>query len=95
MHFLKCDAPGCDHRQDVDDFSEDMIGLPCPKCGASLLTREDYEYTRDVLKPALETLKALGLAKDPPVGGSGNASFNFHAGVLTTEVKVPAKENER
>jgi len=39
---LKCDAPGCSHREDVLEITEALIGKPCPKCGASLLTKEDF-----------------------------------------------------
>ena len=40
---LKCD--NCDYRDDSVPFSKykESIGLPCPKCGHSLLTKEDYE----------------------------------------------------
>ncbi len=41
---LKCDNPNCDYT-DMSIKREEYInciGLPCPKCGESLLTREDY-----------------------------------------------------
>jgi hypothetical protein len=37
---LKCDAPGCDYREELVIPSVDLVGKPCPKCGASLLTEE-------------------------------------------------------
>lgn len=40
--FLKCDEPNCDHHEDVETITEDMIGKPCPKCGANLLTQKDF-----------------------------------------------------
>lgn len=40
---LKCD--NCDYRDDDVKFEdyEKSIGKPCPKCGESLLTQEDYD----------------------------------------------------
>lgn len=40
---LKCDH--CDYRDDSVQFSEykESIGKPCPKCGNSLLTQEEYD----------------------------------------------------
>jgi hypothetical protein len=40
---LKCDAAGCDYRDDAIrmDQYESYLNAPCPKCGASLLTPED------------------------------------------------------
>lgn len=40
---LKCD--NCEYRDDDVQFSEykESIGKPCPECGESLLTQEDYD----------------------------------------------------
>lgn len=42
---LKCDTKGCDFRDDEVTFEEypKNIGRPCPQCGASLLTQQDYD----------------------------------------------------
>jgi hypothetical protein len=42
---LKCDAPGCDYEQDypTSDAYRNWIGMPCPKCGANLLTEADVK----------------------------------------------------
>ncbi len=40
---LKCDVEGCDYRDDTihkNDYKM-YLNAPCPKCGASLLTKED------------------------------------------------------
>lgn len=44
VNGLKCDAPGCDYidREEYGDYAA-CVGMPCPKCGASLLTQEDLE----------------------------------------------------
>jgi len=41
---LKCDF--CEYRDDDVQFSEyeASIGRPCPKCGNSLLTQEDFNH---------------------------------------------------
>jgi len=38
---IKCDAVGCDYRDDEVEFSDLFLDQPCPLCGASLLTIED------------------------------------------------------
>ena len=40
---IKCDADGCDYRDDdvaVEQYNE-WLNKPCPMCGANLLTEED------------------------------------------------------
>lgn len=39
---LNCDAQGCDHVEPVGKITADMVGVPCPKCGANLLTEDDW-----------------------------------------------------
>lgn len=62
MLFLACDAPGCDVRVPIETFSAEHIGRPCPECGASLLTREDYEDALPTFQ-MLEALTRAGLAR--------------------------------
>jgi hypothetical protein len=41
---LKCDADGCDYTQEVpNDELKEWINKSCPKCGANLLTYDDFE----------------------------------------------------
>ncbi len=42
---IKCDNPECDFRDDEvkEEDYKDWLDRPCPKCGANLLTQEDYE----------------------------------------------------
>ena len=42
MKYLKCDRKCCDHTQEVNDITEELVGTPCPKCGDNLLTEADY-----------------------------------------------------
>lgn len=82
--FLSCDVVDCDHREDVDDILESDIGKPCPKCGANLLTAEDFEVFDKQFKPAMEMMKTLGLLADPGSGADGKLlSINYHAGTTT------------
>lgn len=61
IHGLKCDAPSCDYNDPSIPFEqyEENVDAPCPKCGASLLTPEDYEAVLaikrvfDSISPAL------------------------------------------
>jgi hypothetical protein len=41
---IKCDAEGCDYydRTATPDRYVYYLNKPCPKCGANLLTKEDY-----------------------------------------------------
>lgn len=48
---LKCDTPTCDYHDPairLEDY-EAYIDTPCPKCGASLLTRADYDQVQQLL----------------------------------------------
>ena len=40
---LNCDADGCGHVESVGKITADMVNMPCPKCGANLLTEEDWQ----------------------------------------------------
>ncbi len=89
--FLQCDAPGCDHREMRPALLEEDIGRPCPKCGANLLTREDYEAA----KPFSDMMRAMeeaGLIKpaslDDVVGeGKAIVTINHHAGDINIKIK--------
>ena len=76
--FLKCDAPGCDHIEPVAAISPDLIGLPCPKCGASLLTEKDCADWLRAIQPGIDALKALGLLADAPVEGQETWKLCVH-----------------
>jgi hypothetical protein len=45
--FLKCDTPTCDHFE-MSQIVAANVGKPCPKCGANLLTREDFVNFRTI-----------------------------------------------
>ena len=48
---LKCDADGCDYRDEdvkVEEY-ESYLGKPCPKCGANLLTEADLAAVKAIM----------------------------------------------
>ena len=45
---IKCDAPGCDYREDdipMEDY-EEWLDRECPECGANLLTEADLNTVK-------------------------------------------------
>lgn len=81
---IKCDASGCDYREEVValDAYESYVDRPCPKCGASLLTPEDYAATTALLaiaEWANATLESTGGPKvkcHVEMNGSGIPIFS-------------------
>lgn len=58
---LKCD--NCDYSDDsvkLEDY-EQSIGKPCPNCGESLLTKEDYDGVMQMVQ-AIEMLNTFSEA---------------------------------
>lgn len=83
--FLKCDAPGCDHRELFGELTADLIGKPCPKCGASLLTQHDFDVWTTRFRPAIELGKELGILVDASSATGKPLSVGYHEGVTTIE----------
>ena len=81
--FLKCDAPGCDHRELFEELTADLIGKPCPKCGASLLTQHDFDIWVGRFRPAIEIGKKLGVLIDADSATGMPISVSYHDGVTT------------
>ena len=51
MGGLKCDNPNCDYVNEFVPASDykNWVNCPCPKCGANLLTQEDYKSHKKLL----------------------------------------------
>jgi hypothetical protein len=84
---LKCDADGCDYVEIPDAISPSHIGKPCPKCGADLLTEQDYRDALGIVAAAQMLNAELG-----PMEPSGNAitlNINPHAGNLHVRKVAP------
>lgn len=86
---LNCDAAGCGHVEPVEAIIEADIGRLCPKCGANLLTRADFDYWAANIEPVFRILSEAGLLRevegDEP---SALVSFGYHDG-KTTIVSQP------
>lgn len=79
-NYVKCDADGCNYTEDIPTSNKmtDYINKPCPKCGANLLTYEDYlryeaainavslinEMSEDELKELSAIVDASGQAEE-------------------------------
>lgn len=58
---IKCDNPNCDYwNPDVrmEDYKH-WVNKPCPKCGANLLTKEDYKNVK-VLMALTRAMNFIG-----------------------------------
>ncbi len=81
---LKCDAPGCDFRDDAAIPHESLIGKPCPKCGANLLTEADMANVRLIQFVAHSINAAVGPVADD--AEMGHIRFNMDGtGKLATD----------
>lgn len=49
--YLHCDNPDCNHDETFEGpFREELINMPCPKCGENLLTEEDFLDANKVME---------------------------------------------
>lgn len=47
---IKCDNPKCDYiDMEVEFDPEKYLNMPCPKCGDSLFTPEDYNAMKNIM----------------------------------------------
>lgn len=77
---LLCDA--CGEQQPVEALTEALVGTPCPRCNANMLTQQDYDDGRKMFE-AIKVLEALGLAKLMPERTAETFGINPHGGKLT------------
>lgn len=48
---LHCDAPGCGYiAPEASPWGPELVGTPCPACGANLLTASDYARVQRSLR---------------------------------------------
>lgn len=94
--YLKCDAPGCDHSENVEAITADMVGRPCPKCGSNLLTEADWTMYSTVFQPAMRAMYVAGIARPASIGTAREQVLRvgYHDGEMTVRVPVGAKEVE-
>lgn len=69
-----------------------MVGTPCPKCGANLLTEEDAEQWMKHIQPVTDMMRELGLLSDQPVDPSDATatalSLHLHQNKLTLSTTI-------
>lgn len=82
---LKCDAEGCDHIEPVEAVTSDLVGKPCPKCGASLLTQEDWDAWAPIRDLLLELEKAADGVADTE--DQIDVSIGYHDGEASIKFK--------
>ena len=93
QNYLKCDAEGCGHIEPVNALTEDLIGLPCAMCGASLLTREDYELampTFKIMDAMNKAFSEVGMIAAPGTPGAARLSVGVHNGETNIKIKPEA-----
>ena len=63
---IKCDNPNCDYINPDVKISEyeDWLNKPCPKCGANLLTEEDYGKVK-MLMAIVGMVDEMDIPTDP------------------------------
>ena len=82
---IKCDV--CDYKAEdvkVEDYSE-WLNKPCPKCGANLLTQEDFDTTMMLLSMVNHLNEILPPPKQDEevvtanieMNGTGSINFNI------------------
>ncbi|WP_422073918.1 hypothetical protein [Tranquillimonas rosea] len=85
IEHLKCDAAGCDHVEDVDQITEDHVGMPCPKCGANLLTEEDWAEWKP-MQALISAMERAGYARPDPGEQTVAMRVGVHGKKTTIEI---------
>ena len=65
---IKCDAPGCDYREDdvpMEDY-EEWLDRECPECGANLLTEADLNTVK-MMVAMVSIANKIDLPEDTPM----------------------------
>lgn len=79
---LACDE--CDLTTPVASLSEDLIDTPCPRCGANMLTRENYDKAKELVDSIAKINAGSG-----PVSLLRRLFANRHR--ITITIKTTAK----
>lgn len=82
---FQCDACGYLAPERVE-LTEALIDTPCPKCGANMLTREQYDLSIATSEAIRAFFKSLGIeVNDEPAPGSKAIRINPVRGTVTME----------
>lgn len=93
--ILKCDTAGCGHVEEVADISAELVGRPCPRCSANLLTVSDFAAWRRIhaglfaAAAAAAEMVAEGLIPPPSEDHSTEVLVHHHDGTTTFTMKEP------
>lgn len=82
---LNCDADGCGHVEPVARITAGHVGMPCPKCGESLLTEADWQ----AWKPIQALLLAAESAGQDSSDGKVELNVRLHGDKTTVEITKP------
>jgi hypothetical protein len=61
--YLKCDSPSCDYFE-LTPIVIENVGKPCPKCGANVLTEDDY-IDHHKMMAGIDAENEVALAANP------------------------------
>jgi hypothetical protein len=81
---LNCDAPGCGHVEEVGTITGEMVGMPCPSCGANLLAEEDWQ----AWQPIQAIMRAAEKMSEKHGEVTGKASLGVSLKGGTTTIKI-------
>jgi hypothetical protein len=84
---LSCDADGCGHVEEIEEITAEHIGMPCPKCGANLLTQEDWEAWQPVR--AMMAIMSAAAKSKGDANSQVEVSVGLHNGKTTIEIERP------
>jgi predicted RNA-binding Zn-ribbon protein involved in translation (DUF1610 family) len=80
---LHCDSCGHD-LPFKQEFTESLIGTPCPACGADMLTRDDYKKTLRLFAGINFINRWFGwLGSESPKAGDRQVAMKMHGETLT------------
>lgn len=87
---LKCDTPTCNYRDDSINVGEyeSYINAPCPKCGASLLTPEDFATVQHTMAIA-EFINSLSPERLAKLSNVSPEEVSALTGLSTEELNRP------
>ena len=89
---LHCDECGYDSPE-KREFVAELIGTPCPKCGANMLTERDYHDTLKMLKFADNLNKWLGwLGTEDPGPQEGYDRYTSQVKIHNGNVEFRSKK---
>jgi hypothetical protein len=78
---LVCDAPQCGHIEpEPCTWGPDLIGKPCPRCGASLLVQADFDRVERMIKAVDLVNRILGpiFGRRHPLPGDQSIAVRMH-----------------